>query len=75
MERLSKSSSSSSSSSKPTSSSSSGEATDRKSYWLGLLFITSTAIQVYLGLKCISFDFKNEGKEGPLMGKVRVRVK
>jgi hypothetical protein len=44
------------------------DASQRQSYWLGLLFLFSTLIQVYLGLKCISFDFDDEGREGPLMG-------
>jgi hypothetical protein len=35
---------------------------------LGILFVVSTAEQVYLGLKCISFSFKNERRDGFLMG-------
>jgi uncharacterized membrane protein len=40
----------------------------QKSMWLGFLFVLSTAVQVYIGLKCISFNYKNEGRQGPLMG-------
>eukprot|EP01041_Mallomonas_annulata_P009444 gene9444-19619_t len=38
------------------------------SMWMFGLFVVSTTAQVYLGLKCISFEFKREDREGPLMG-------
>ena len=40
----------------------------RKGLWLGVLFASSTICQVYIGLKCISFDYSNEVREGALMG-------
>jgi len=40
----------------------------RKNGWLSLLFLCSTAIQVYIGLKCISFKFTNEKIQGVFMG-------
>jgi hypothetical protein len=39
-----------------------------RNVWLGTLFAISTASQVYLGLKCVSFAFDNEGRDGVLMG-------
>eukprot|EP01038_Epipyxis_sp_PR26KG_P016156 gene16156-21962_t len=39
-----------------------------KSFWLGVIFVLSTTCQVYIGLKCISFEFKNEKRDGSLMG-------
>jgi len=36
---------------------------------LGMLFVCSTTAQIYVGLKCISFDFqKDEKRDGALMG-------
>ena len=43
------------------------DASNRKNYWIVLLFIISTTAQVYLGLKCISFHFNNEARDGMLM--------
>jgi hypothetical protein len=40
----------------------------QKSAWLTVLFVLSTTVQVYIGLKCISFDYTNEAKQGTLMG-------
>jgi len=40
----------------------------RKGIWLGVLFACSTICQVYIGLKCISFNYNNEVREGALMG-------
>lgn len=37
-------------------------------FWLAIIFLTSTGYQVYIGMKCISFDFKNEQRDGFLMG-------
>lgn len=37
-------------------------------FWLGILFLMSTVYQVYIGMKCISFEFKNERRDGLLMG-------
>ena len=39
-----------------------------KSYYLALVFLISTGIQVYTGLKCISFEFDNEMNQGAMMG-------
>eukprot|EP00607_Mallomonas_marina_P002723 CAMPEP_0182439544 /NCGR_PEP_ID=MMETSP1167-20130531/86506_1 /TAXON_ID=2988 /ORGANISM="Mallomonas Sp, Strain CCMP3275" /LENGTH=1022 /DNA_ID=CAMNT_0024633277 /DNA_START=169 /DNA_END=3238 /DNA_ORIENTATION=+ len=39
-----------------------------KSMWLFGLFLVSTAAQVYIGLKCITFEYKNERRDGFLMG-------
>lgn len=35
----------------------------RRSYWLALLFAVSTLMQCYLGLKCISFEFRDEATQ------------
>jgi hypothetical protein len=35
----------------------------RRTCWLALLFVVSTLMQCYLGLKCISFEFHNEATE------------
>jgi hypothetical protein len=40
----------------------------RKDMWLGVLFIASSASQVYIGLKCISFNYDNQNRDGALMG-------
>lgn len=40
----------------------------KKAVWFGILFVFSTIFQVYLGLKCISFNYTNETKEGIFMG-------
>lgn len=40
----------------------------KKSAWLAALFLVSTLIQVYVGLKCISFNYTRETEEGALMG-------
>lgn len=40
----------------------------RKGAWLGVMFFFSTVSQVYIGLKCISFKYTNEAREGALMG-------
>ena len=42
-------------------------AMTRRGYWLTFLYIVSTAMQCYLGLKCISFQFTDESREGALM--------
>ena len=42
-------------------------AMTHRGYWLTFLYFVSTAMQCYLGLKCISFQFANESKEGTLM--------
>lgn len=39
-----------------------------KDVWLTMLFICSTTVQVYLGMKCISYEFSKEPVQGPLMG-------
>lgn len=39
-----------------------------RSFVLAMLFALSTVMQVYIGVKCISFRFGNEGVQGTLMG-------
>jgi hypothetical protein len=38
------------------------------SIYLFVVFLLSTGVQVYIGLKCISFNFRDEGRQGALMG-------
>ena len=38
-------------------------AHNRRTSWLALLFVVSTLMQCYLGLKCISFEFQDETTE------------
>ena len=35
---------------------------------LALLFAVSTLMQIYIGVKCVTFNFTNEQSQGPLMG-------
>ena len=42
-------------------------AMTHRGYWLTFLYFVSTAMQCYLGLKCISFQFADESRQGALM--------
>jgi hypothetical protein len=35
---------------------------------LAMLFAVSTLMQIYIGVKCVTFNFTNEKSQGPLMG-------
>lgn len=37
---------------------------NRKSLWLAVLFVISSVSQVYVGLKCISFNYTNQERDG-----------
>ena len=39
-----------------------------KSYSIALVFMISTGVQVYTGLKCISFEYDDETSQGAMMG-------
>ena len=41
---------------------------EQKGIWLAVLFVFSTCIQVYVGLKCVSFNYTNVNIQGSLMG-------
>jgi hypothetical protein len=44
------------------------KARRRQNVFTGLLFVVSTAAQIFLGIKCIGFQFGNELLQGLLMG-------
>ena len=44
----------------------------RRNFWMSFLFVYGTLVQMYLGVKCISFDFKDEKYEGLLMASGKI---